>query len=238
MNFMKNPKWNRDELILALDLYFKLPASQISSTNDEIIKLSKILNQLSSSDKQKEETFRNPNGVSMKLNNFKRLDPDAPGSGLVRGGKLEKVIWEEFSANRSMLEVVASKIRQAVKVGAFAAVGETSEEDELFPEGKVLFRLHRYRERNCKVVKALKKKAMEKNELRCSICSFDFYQTYGELGRGFIECHHTVPISDYQFEGSKTNMSDLILVCSNCHRMLHRKRPWINKNEIRNILTI
>nr|MDH3082505.1 hypothetical protein [Bacillus subtilis] len=95
----------------------------------------------------------------MKLNNFKRLDPDAPGSGLVRGGKLEKVIWEEFSANRSMLEVVASKIRQAVKVGAFAAVGETSEEDELFPEGKVLFRLHRYRERNCKVVKALKKES-------------------------------------------------------------------------------
>ncbi|MDJ1631929.1 hypothetical protein QNN00_22950 [Bacillus velezensis] len=83
---MKNPKWNRDELILALDLYFKLPASKISSSNDEIIKLSKILNQLSSSDKQKEETFRNPNGVSMKLNNFKRLDPDAPGSGLVRVG--------------------------------------------------------------------------------------------------------------------------------------------------------
>ncbi len=57
-----------------------------------------------------------------------------------------------------MLELVASKIRQAVKVGAFAAVAEASEEDELFSEGKVLFRLHRYRERNCKVVKALKRK--------------------------------------------------------------------------------
>lgn len=237
MNLMKNPKWNRDELILALDLYFKLPASKISSTNEEIIKLSKILNQLSSSDKRKDGTFRNPNGVSMKLNNFKRLDPDASGSGLVRGGKLEKVIWEEFSANRSMLEVVASKIRQAVEVGTFAAVGEVSEEDELFPEGKVLFRLHRYRERNCKIVKALKKKAMDKNELKCSVCGFDFYQTYGELGKGFIECHHTVPVSDYRFDGSKTNMSDLILVCSNCHRMLHRKRPWPTIKELRQILS-
>ncbi|MDJ1631928.1 hypothetical protein QNN00_22945 [Bacillus velezensis] len=32
-------------------------------------------------------------------------------------------------------------------------------------------------------------------------------------------------------------MSDLILVCSNCHRMLHRKRPWPTIKELRQILS-
>lgn len=171
----------------------------------------------------------------MKLNNFKRLDPESKGSGLVRGGKLEEVIWNEFSTNKSLLSEIANSIKKALcqqNIHSWTA----QEEEESFPEGKVLFRLHKYRERNSNIVKELKKKAMEKNELRCSVCSFDFYKTYGELGKGFIECHHTVPISKYQFDGSKTKMSDLILVCSNCHRMLHRKRPWLTVKELRQIL--
>ncbi len=235
MNCVKNPKWSRDELILALDLYFKLPSSKISSTNEEVIELSQILNQIPSGFKHKDDTFRNPNGVSMKLNNFKRLDPESKGSGLVRGGKLEEVIWNEFSTNKSLLSEIANSIKKALcqqNIHSWTA----QEEEESFPEGKVLFRLHKYRERNSNIVKELKKKAMEKNELRCSVCSFDFYKTYGELGKGFIECHHTVPISKYQFDGSKTKMSDLILVCSNCHRMLHRKRPWLTVKELRQIL--
>lgn len=235
MNCVKNPKWSRDELILALDLYFKLPSSKISSTNEEVIELSQILNQIPSGFKHKDDTFRNSNGVSMKLNNFKRLDPESKGSGLVRGGKLEEVIWNEFSTNKSLLSEIANSIKKALcqqNIHSWTA----QEEEESFPEGKVLFRLHKYRERNSNIVKELKKKAMEKNELRCSVCSFDFYKTYGELGKGFIECHHTVPISKYQFDGSKTKMSDLILVCSNCHRMLHRKRPWLTVKELREIL--
>lgn len=235
MNCVKNPKWSRDELILALDLYFKLPSSKISSTNEEVIKLSEILNQIPSGFKHKDDTFRNPNGVSMKLNNFKRLDPESKGSGLVRGGKLEEVIWNEFSTNKSLLSEIANSIKKALCQQNIHSWTE-HEEEESFPEGKLLFRLHKYRERNSNIVKELKKKAMEKNELRCSVCGFDFYRTYGELGKGFIECHHTVPISKYQFDGSKTKMSDLILVCSNCHRMLHRKRPWLTVKELRQIL--
>ncbi|MCE5247833.1 HNH endonuclease [bacterium] len=57
--------------------------------------------------------------------------------------------------------------------------------------------------------------------MRCSICGFSFESVYGKLGRGFIECHHVVPLA--QSAGSrKTSLEDLVLVCSNCHRMLHR----------------
>jgi len=46
------------------------------------------------------------------------------------------------------------------------------------------------------------------------------------LGRGFIQAHHTIPVSELRKE-SKTKVRDIALVCSNCHRMLHRRRPWL-----------
>jgi predicted HNH restriction endonuclease len=44
---------------------------------------------------------------------------------------------------------------------------------------------------------------------------------YGKLGRTFAEAHHRVPLS--QLKGKVlTELKDLVTVCSNCHRMLHR----------------
>jgi len=59
---------------------------------------------------------------------------------------------------------------------------------------------------------------------------------YGDHGDGFIECHHTKPVSELQV-GEKTKLSDLALVCSNCHRMIHRKRPWLSVDGIRTLLS-
>lgn len=71
---MRNPAWTRDELILALSLYFKLDHSDISSSNPRIIHLSEILNRLPiHHDRPNQAVFRNPNGVAMKLSNFLRL---------------------------------------------------------------------------------------------------------------------------------------------------------------------
>lgn len=69
--------------------------------------------------------------------------------------------------------------------------------------------------------------------LACEVCGFDFEAVYGELGRGFIECHHVVPLSEGQ---RKTSLRDLALVCSNCHRMAHRRRPWPAVAELRALL--
>ena len=45
------------------------------------------------------------------------------------------------------------------------------------------------------------------------------------------ECHHTVPVSEYG-SGARTQLRDLALVCANCHRMLHRRRPWLTIDEL------
>lgn len=232
---MKNPKWERDELILALDLYFRHTPTHISDTHPAVIKLSQILNALPiHTDRPDEAKFRNANGVYMKMCNFLRFDPAYHGKGLQRGGKLEEIIWNEFSPNPHELHKVANEIIEGVhKPSQIASVKDEEEDD--FPEGKVLYRRHRYFERNRTLIKSVKDKALLKGNLHCLVCNFDFFKSYGKLGEGYIECHHTVPISDYG-ASKKTRIQDIALVCSNCHRMLHRRRPWLCINELSNLM--
>ena len=60
----------------------------------------------------------------------------------------------------------------------------------------------------------------EQHYLKCDICQFRFDEMYGELGDKFIEVHHIKPVA---YGERITELNDLIPVCSNCHRMLHRK---------------
>ncbi len=219
---IRNPPWTRDELILALDLYFRFKISALSAEHPEVVALSRLLNSLPiHSDRPDAARFRNPNGVYMKLGNFSRLDPEYPGAGLTAGSKEDERVWAEFSGDRERLRAVA----EAIRSGAQAAVGESLpevDEDEEAPEGKVLFRQHRVRERKPSLVRKRKLLALrEEGALRCSVCSFDFSKAYGALGEGYIECHHTLPLHKLR-PGRPIRLRDLELVCSNCHRMLHR----------------
>lgn len=62
---------------------------------------------------------------------------------------------------------------------------------------------------------------------RCMICGFDFESAYGELGKGYTEVHHIKPLSSLDEETVINPATDLICVCANCHRMLHRFRNYI-----------
>ena len=90
-------------------------------------------------------------------------------------------------------------------------------------EGRAVMRLHLAVERNRELAQAKKESVLRMaGRLRCEACGFDFAKLYGQLGRGYIECHHTIPFS--KLRGlRRTRLSDLALVCSNCHRMLHRR---------------
>lgn len=109
--------------------------------------------------------------------------------------------------------------------------------DDGFPEGRLVERKHKSRERNQVLVAAAKDAFLKNNAtLQCEVCGFDFQEKYGERGRGYIEAHHTVPVSDMA-PGQKTRLEDIALVCSNCHRMLHRSRPWLGMEQLRKLVT-
>ena len=59
------------------------------------------------------------------------------------------------------------------------------------------------------------------------ICGFDFGQKYGELGKGYIEVHHIKSLATLEQEVVINPETDLICVCENCHRMLHRFKNYI-----------
>ncbi|UVK38726.1 HNH endonuclease [Mesorhizobium sp. AR10] len=236
----RNPTWNRDELILALDLYLENPASPPGKTSSKIAKLSEDLNKLAvilgvSGDGQ----FRNPNGVYMKVMNFRRFDPTfaAVGkAGLSHGGREEELVWMEFSQAPDLLRAVATAIRAAIVAETLHTAQPNLDYIEEAEEGRLLTVLHQRRERNRKLVEARKQKALEEtHELRCEACDLSFGDRYGPHGDGFIEVHHVRPLHSLR-EGDKTALTDLALVCANCHRMIHRRKPWLSVSQLRTLL--
>lgn len=109
----KDPNWARDELVLALELYFRRGRKQLDAEDPDVIELSEFLNDLRIHPSfPRTDTFRNPNGVSMKLGNFLSLDPHYGGTGLRRGGRLERELWNELAESPDQLIEAARAVRQ------------------------------------------------------------------------------------------------------------------------------
>lgn len=185
--------------------------------------------------------FRNPNGVAMKLCNFMAIDPDNPNKGLTSFSKLDKETFDEFYNKRNELERIVDVIFNSLEEKEIVNKLYKIEDDtdsyvkEGF-EGEIIYKLHKLRERDEKLTEDKKKKVLkETGKLKCEVCDFDFYEKYGELGKEFIECHHTIQLSTYKSK-QKTKLSELALVCSNCHRMLHRNREDMSINKLKEII--
>lgn len=101
-------------------------------------------------------------------------------------------------------------------------------------EGEQRLTQHLTRERNSKIVKLAKEhfKRRHNGRLFCEICGFDFSMFYGEIGSDFIEAHHKKPIASMQ-PGDETRIDDFVMVCSNCHSMLHIVDDCISPAELK-----
>lgn len=104
-------------------------------------------------------------------------------------------------------------------------------------EGNPRLVLHLKRERNSKVVEQKKKDILNKmGALRCEVCDFDFEEVYGTHGSSFCEVHHLLPLS--KADGIvKTELDDLAIICSNCHRIIHKIHPMPDIKELSKIIT-
>ena len=95
--------WTREELILAFDLYCRIPFQKTKANNPEVQKLATLLG-------------RTPASVARKLGNFGAFDPvlrTAQITGLVHTGKLDREIWDEFHTEWNSLVWEASKLRRS-----------------------------------------------------------------------------------------------------------------------------
>lgn len=230
----RNPAWTRDELILALDLYIRHRRSPPSKGSAEVKELSVLLNELGHSTSiAGKQTFRNPAGVYMKMMNFRRFDPDYTGQGRVglqRGNRDEEVVWQLFADDPGHLAEVSQAIRGCISIQDSFSPNLMEDEPEIqdAEEGRILTRVHRQRERSRKLVEQVKALALKQSgRLICAACGFDFIDTYGPSASGIIDVHHTKPLHTL-VEGHRTNIRDLVLLCANCHRVVHANRPWLS----------
>ncbi len=98
---MARDLWTREQLIVAFNLYCKIPFGKIHNRNPEIITLAKALG-------------RTPSALSYKLANFARLDPTLKQrniAGATHGGKLEEEVWEEFNGDWERLAFESETFR-------------------------------------------------------------------------------------------------------------------------------
>lgn len=231
----RNPAWTRDENIIALDFYLRHHPDLPSKSSPEIKELSQFLVTMGKAlGRAKLSTYRNPTGVHITLSGFRQLDGNFVSEGTFGAPSEDREeVWDLFAHRPEQLHRMAENIR-ALANQQEPFLREIPSFESEAEEGQVLTRTHGYRERSRKLVTEKKEEFQDTHggSLFCEVCTFDFKQRYGKRGDGFIECHHTKPVSLLQ-QGEKTKLSDLALVCSNCHRMIHRKAPWLTLDDLR-----
>ncbi len=119
---MPRRDWTRDELIVAFNLYCRIPFGRIHIRNPEIIDLAKALG-------------RTPSSVSWKLANLARLDPALQKRqirGASHGSKAEEEIWNEFHQDWDAFAFESQRLMAQLK----GIPPEALVPPEIFPEGK------------------------------------------------------------------------------------------------------
>ena len=105
-------------------------------------------------------------------------------------------------------------------------------EDEI-SEGRLVTTVTKTRKRSAKLREYAFEYYSKIGQIKCAACDFDFEERYGEYGKNYIEFHHVKPISVYEENGKITNLEEarrnLIPLCSNCHKMLHRNNITVEQ---------
>jgi len=147
----------------------------------------------------------------------------------VKGGIGKSNVWY---ADKPESREIVEKVEQLIAQGE---IQQPIDIDNYLSgtEGNPRLVTHLKRERNAFLVKAKKEATIKKTgKLCCEVCNFDFVEVYGELGEDFCEVHHLTPLA--QADGVvKTTLDDLAILCSNCHRIIHRTNPMINISALR-----
>ena len=145
----------------------------------------------------------------------------------------ESLIFKRFSGRLGELE----NFIYSVKVFINLQICSLNLETFKALEGQGSTYKHFARERDARIVKAKKIRFLIENKvLFCEACGFNFEAMYGSRGANYVEVHHKIPLSEVMHE-TITRLDDLCLLCSNCHKIVHRKEPWITLEGLKEIIS-
>jgi predicted HNH restriction endonuclease len=195
--------------------------------------------------------LHSPERVFDLQSRFRNVDRDAEDAS-DGSGELARAIQAHASAVRSgqgvrAIRAAADEVQRLVDhdfgVANYLSVSEIGSlplddgDGPSAPEGRILTRLHRYRERNRSVVREARDRFRKAHGgvLRCEACGVEPSTVYGPRGIDRLHAHHVIPVSEL-LPDSETSVSDLVFLCPNCHDIVHAARPWLSLDELRAII--
>lgn len=101
--------------------------------------------------------------------------------------------------------------------------GDATQCDSLVLDKRLEGRAIKYYTTKYERSRANRDAAIQIHGLTCMVCGFNFEEVYGDIGRDYIEVHHVKPLSSLDEEVEIDSQNDLVCLCSNCHRMIHRR---------------
>ncbi|MFI8978329.1 HNH endonuclease [Nocardia asteroides] len=239
--------WKLEEQILACDLLYENGWLTIPERDQRVVELSKFLrSQWVYSGSIPE--YRSTNSVHRKIEDLRTAHPDHAGTA-TRGGRLSAQVARAFATDPAKMHAVALNLQsnRQLDLPLDYTTDETEEDQSPLDEsasvedlvtaveGRELRRMVRVYERDPKLRQqkiALSRK--NRGSIACEVCGFDFEHAYPGRGDGYVEVHHVMPLHT---TGAKMNgVDDLVLLCSNCHRMIHRRANWLTPDELRAIV--
>lgn len=231
-----NPDWTRDETILALDLYLKHGRKLLDQTHPDVIALSTFLRALPLyAESVRKESFRNPHGVRLKIQNLDsaRRKLDLEESPKISTSRMDLAVWKELGNQPAQAAILAQMIRDGAKLLTASEVDTDDEQDEeVFSEGRLLTRLHAKRERSKDIRAKAIKSARKSGPLSCKACEKSELTHLGRVAESMFEVHHIRPLSSLvENQTQTTRLSDVAILCADCHRLIHRlirdEKAWI-----------
>lgn len=155
--------------------------------------------------------------------------------GIFQGVLISEAIEHLRRSDGSNFSLVISSLERTLGNSSKNVNNDVGPGTDEFEEGKEKLRLHKIRERDQQLIIDAKKRFKKKyGQLFCEVCGYKFEKVYGERGKDFIEGHHKKPVHEMK-EGDTTKVEDIGMLCSNCHRMIHR-HPMISMEELKRSL--
>ena len=223
--------WQYDEIALVCDVVVANGWKALDRRTDaRVEELSQLLRRAAPEMAKANPKFRNPDGVGRKSYDIETCHPSY-GRKQTKGGRTTAEVVQDFIDDPQGMHEYATAVRAAIEDPTPLPSPVDVDMDATFEEGRAFERRHLARERDPHARrKKIEHARKTLGHVRCEACGFDFEATYGPRGRDFIECHHRKPLS--VTGPSKTALADLALLCSNCHRMIHRTRPWLTVEQL------
>lgn len=216
---MANASFTRDEVILALDVLHSNGGIAPEPESAEIQQLSRLLHRLPIHPvATRKKDFRTPTGVQAQISRYQHRYENMVGVMFYK-------IDSEFENRYDELHAIAKAIRRNVAAFEETIFGDPLEGEE-FPEGILLGHLHR-------IVETRDSTKLVPGK-RCEICQIDTSDIYPSCSN-LMNMHLAVPITE--LDGNRRYQSkEFITVCPNCHTALHRRRPWLTKENCGELL--